>query len=195
MQQKTRPRGRLGLSAAALLLCLALVAGTSYAWMQYTITSRGNQVRAADFDLDLSPGGGVSFLYDWAPGQSNESEPVTLTNLGTVPALCRVSLSALSGDRELTQRLELWLEVTLPDGSQKNYTVTPGEGFSLVLPQVLEPGEQAVLVLRGSCKGFPAGTPVSSLWQQGMTLSGGEVTAELVQADGESYFTENPARP
>lgn len=195
MQQKTRPRGRFGLSAAALLLCLALVAGTSYAWMQYTITSRGNQVRAADFDLDLSPGGGISFLYDWAPGQSNESDPVTLTNLGSVPALCRVSLSALSGDRELTQRLELWLEVTFPDKTQRNYTVTPGEGFSLVLPQKLEPGEQAVLVLRGSCKGFPAGTAVSDLWQRGLTLTGGTLTAELVQADGESYFAENPARP
>ena len=195
MQQKTRLRGRFGLSAAALLLCLALVAGTSYAWMQYTITSRGNQVRAADFDLDLSPGGGISFLYDWAPGQSNESEPVTLTNLGSVPALCRVSLSALSGDRELTQRLELWLEVTFPDKTQRNYTVTPGEGFSLVLPQELEPGEQAVLVLRGSCKGFPAGTAVSDLWQRGLTLTGGTLTAELVQADGESYFAENPARP
>lgn len=195
MQQKTRLRGRFGLSAAALLLCLALVAGTSYAWMQYTITSRGNQVRAADFDLALSPGGEIAFLHDWAPDQSNESEPVTLTNLGTVPALCRVSLSALSGDRELTQRLELWLEVTLPDGKQKNYPVTPGEGFSLVLPQVLEPGEQAVLVLRGSCKGFPAGTAVSDLWQRGLTLTGGTLTAELVQADGESYFTENPARP
>lgn len=195
MQQKTRPRGRFGLSAAALLLCLALVAGTSYAWMQYTITSRGNQVRAADFDLDLSPGGGISFLYDWAPGQSNESNPVTLTNLGSVPALCRVSLSALSGDRELTQRLELWLEVTFPDKTQRNYTVSPGEGFSLVLPQKLEPGEQAVLVLRGSCKGFPAGTAVSDLWQRGLTLTGGTLTAELVQADGESYFTENPARP
>ena len=195
MQQKTRLRGRFGLSAAALLLCLALVAGTSYAWMQYTITSRGNQVRAADFDLDLSPGGGISFLYDWAPGQSNESEPVTLTNLGSVPALCRVSLSALSGDRELTQRLELWLEVTFPDKTQRNYTVTPGEGFSLVLPQKLEPGEQAVLVLRGSCKGFPAGTAVSDLWQRGLTLTGGTLTAELVQADGESYFAENPARP
>ena len=195
MQQKTRPRGRFGLSAAALLLCLALVAGTSYAWMQYTITSRGNQVRAAEFDLDLSPGGGISFLYDWAPGQSNESNPVTLTNLGSVPALCRVSLSALSGDRELTQRLELWLEVTFPDKTQRNYTVTPGEGFSLVLPQKLEPGEQAVLVLRGSCKGFPAGTAVSDLWQRGLTLTGGTLTAELVQADGESYFAENPARP
>lgn len=195
MQQKTRPRGRFGLSAAALLLCLALVAGTSYAWMQYTITSRGNQVRAANFDLDLSPGGGISFLYDWAPGQSNESDPVTLTNLGSVPALCRVSLSALSGDRELTQRLELWLEVTFPDKTQRNYTVTPGEGFSLVLPQKLEPGEQAVLVLRGSCKGFPAGTAVSDLWQRGLTLTGGTLTAELVQADGESYFAENPARP
>lgn len=195
MQQKTRLRGRIGLSAAALLLCLALVAGTSYAWMQYTITSRGNQVRAADFDLDLSPGGGISFLYDWAPGQSNESNPVTLTNLGSVPALCRVSLSALSGDRELTQRLELWLEVTFPDKTQRNYTVSPGEGFSLVLPQKLEPGEQAVLVLRGSCKGFPAGTAVSDLWQRGLTLTGGTLTAELVQADGESYFTENPARP
>lgn len=195
MQQKTRLRGRFGLSAAALLLCLALVAGTSYAWMQYTITSRGNQVRAADFDLDLSPGGEISFLYDWAPDQSNESDPVTLTNRGTVPALCRVSLSALSGDRELTQRLELWLEVTFPDGTREKYTVTPGEGFSLVLPQELEPGEQAVLVLRGSCAGFPAGTAVSDLWQQRMTLSGGEITVELVQADGESYFTENPARP
>lgn len=195
MQQKTRPRGRLGLSAAALLLCLALVAGTSYAWMQYTITSRGNQVRAADFDLYLSPGGEIAFLHDWAPGQSNESDQVTLTNLGSVPALCRVSLSALSGDRELTQQLELWLEVTLPDGSQKNYTVTPGEGFSLVLPQELEPGEQAVLVLRGSCKVFPAGTAVSDLWQRGLTLTGGTLTAELVQADGESYFAENPARP
>lgn len=195
MQQKTRLRGRFGLSAAALLLCLALVAGTSYAWMQYTITSRGNQVRAADFGLDLSPGGGISFLYDWAPGQSNESNPVTLTNLGTVPALCRVSLTALSGDRELTQRLELWLEVTFPDKTQRNYTVTPGEGFSLVLPQELEPGEQAVLVLRGSCKGFPAGTAVSDLWQRGLTLTGGTLTAELVQADGESYFAENPARP
>ena len=195
MQQKTRLRGRFGLSAAALLLCLALVAGTSYAWMQYTITSRGNQVRAADFDLDLSPGGGISFLYDWAPGQSNESNPVTLTNLGSVPALCRVSLSALSGDRELTQRLELWLEVTFPDKTQRNYTVTPGEGFSLVLLQELEPGEQAVLVLRGSCKGFPAGTAVSDLWQRGLTLTGGTLTAELVQADGESYFAENPARP
>ena len=195
MHQKTRLRGRFGLSAAALLLCLALVAGTSYAWMQYTITSRGNQVRAANFDLDLSPGGGISFLYDWAPGQSNESDPVTLTNLGSVPALCRVSLSALSGDRELTQRLELWLEVTLPVGTQKNYTVTPGEGFSLVLPQKLEPGEQAVLVLRGSCKGFPAGTAVSDLWQRGLTLTGGTLTAELVQVDGESYFAETPARP
>lgn len=195
MQQKTRPRGRFGLSAAALLLCLALVAGTSYAWMQYTITSRGNQVRAARFDLDLSPGGEIAFLHDWAPGQSNESDPVTLTNLGTVPALCRVSLSALSGDRELTQRLELWLEVTLPDRPPKNYPVTPGEEFSLVLPQELEPGEQAVLVLRGSCKGFPAGTAVSDLWQRGLTLTGGTLTAELVQADGESYFTENPARP
>lgn len=195
MHQKTRLRGRFGLSAAALLLCLALVAGTSYAWMQYTITSRGNQVRAADFDLDLSPGGGISFLYDWAPGQSNESDPVTLTNLGSVPALCRVSLSALSGDRELTQRLELWLEVTFPDKTQRNYTVTPGEGFSLVLPQELEPGEQAVLVLRGSCKGFPAGAAVSDLWQRGLTLTGGTLTAELVQADGESYFAENPARP
>lgn len=195
MQQKTRLRGRFGLSAAALLLCLALVAGTSYAWMQYTITSRGNQVRAADFDLDLFPGGGISFLYDWAPGQSNESEPVTLTNLGSVPALCRVSLSALSGDRELTQRLELWLEVTFPDKTQRNYPVTPGEGFSLVLPQELEPGEQAVLVLRGSCKSFPAGTAVSDLWQRGLTLTGGTLTAELVQADGESYFAENPARP
>lgn len=195
MQQKTRLRGRFGLSAAALLLCLALVAGTSYAWMQYTITSRGNQVRAADFDLDLSPGGGISFLYDWAPGQSNESNPVTLTNLGSVPVLCRVSLSALSGDRELTQRLELWLEVTFPDKTQRNYTVTPGEGFSLVLPQKLEPGEQAVLVLRGSCKGFPAGTAVSDLWQRGLALTGGTLTAELVQADGESYFAENPARP
>ena len=195
MHQKTRLRGRFGLSAAALLLCLALVAGTSYAWMQYTITSRGNQVRAANFDLDLSPGGGISFLYDWAPGQSNESDPVTLTNLGSVPALCRVSLSALSGDRELTQRLELWLEVTFPDKTQRNYTVTPGEGFSLVLPQKLEPGEQAVLVLRGSFKGFPAGTAVSDLWQRGLTLTGGTLTAELVQADGESYFAENPARP
>ena len=195
MQQKTRLRGRFGLSAAALLLCLALVAGTSYAWMQYTITSRGNQVRAAEFDLDLSPGGEIAFLYDWAPGQSNESDPVTLTNLGSVPALCRVSLSALSGDRELTQRLELWLEVTFPDKTQRNYTVTPGEGFSLVLPQKLEPGEQAVLVLRGSCKGFPAGTAVSDLWQRGLTLTGGTLTAELVQADGESYFAENPARP
>lgn len=195
MQQKTRLRGRFGLSAAALLLCLALVAGTSYAWMQYTITSRGNQVRAADFDLGLSPGGEISFLYDWAPGQSNESDPVTLTNLGTVPALCRVSLSALSGDRELTQRLELWLEVTFPDKTQRNYTVTPGEGFSLVLPQELEPGEQAILVLRGSCAGFPAGTAVSDLWQRGLTLTGGTLTVELVQADGESYFTENPARP
>ena len=195
MHQKTRLRGRFGLSAAALLLCLALVAGTSYAWMQYTITSRGNQVRAANFDLDLSHEGGISFLYDWAPGQSNESNPVTLTNLGSVPALCRVSLSALSGDRELTQRLELWLEVTFPDKTQRNYTVTPGEGFSLVLPQKLEPGEQAVLVLRGSCKGFPAGTAVSDLWQRGLTLTGGTLTAELVQADGESYFAENPARP
>lgn len=195
MQQKTRLRGRFGLSAAALLLCLALVAGTSYAWMQYTITSRGNQVRAADFDLGLSPGGEIAFLHDWAPGQSNESDPVTLTNLGSVPALCRVSLSALSGDAALIQQLELWLEVTLPDGTRKNYTVTPGEGFSLVLPQELEPGDQAILVLRGSCAGFPAGTPVSSLWQQRMTLSGGEVTVELVQADGESYFAENPARP
>lgn len=195
MQQKTRPRGRLGLSAAALLLCLALVAGTSYAWMQYTITSRGNQVRAADFDLDLSPGGEISFLYDWAPDQSNESDPVTLTNRGTVPALCRVSLSALSGDAALIQQLKLWLEVTFPDGTQEKYTVTPGEGFSLVLPQELEPDDQAILVLRGSCAGFPAGTPVSSLWQRGLTLSGGELTVELVQADGESYFTENPARP
>lgn len=195
MQQKTRLRGRFGLSAAALLLCLALVAGTSYAWMQYTITSRGNQVRAAEFDLDLSPGGEIAFLHDWAPDQSNESDPVTLTNLGTVPALCRVSLSALSGDAALIQQLELWLEVTLPDGKQKNYPVTPGEEFSLVLPQELEPGEQAVLVLRGSCKGFPAGTAVSDLWQRGLTLTGGTLTAELVQADGESYFTENPARP
>ena len=106
-----------------------------------------------------------------------------------------MTIHLLFSSPALIQQLELWLEVTFPDKTQRNYTVTPGEGFSLVLPQELEPGEQAVLVLRGSCKGFPAGTAVSDLWQRGLTLTGGTLTAELVQADGESYFTENPARP
>lgn len=181
--------------AVILTVCLAVFAVTGYAWMQTQLVSRGNTISPASVSLSVSDSP-LQFKNRWEPGQKNETEPLSFTNNGSTPLLCRVQLSRPSGSAELLKQLSLTLVVTGPDGQEETYAIPTDSDFSVVLSEdkfQLAPGDALTVQLRGECA--PAsGSTISGGWLNGsLALDAMQLTIDAVQSDGAAYFdTQSP---
>ena len=181
--------------AVILTVCLAVFAVTGYAWMQTQLVSRGNTISPASVSLSVSDSQ-LQFKDRWEPGQKNETEPLSFTNSGSTPLLCRVQLSRPSGSAELLKQLSLTLVVTGPDGQEETYAIPTDSDFSVVLSEdnfQLAPGDALTVQLRGEC--VPAsGSTISGGWLNGsLALDAMQLTIDAVQSDGAAYFdTQSP---
>lgn len=91
-EMKNRKRALLG-SVLALLLCIALFTGTTFAWFTDTVSSTGNQVSTGTLKVDLLYKGAslkdtdtaifVSPEHGWEPGFV-QFEEVTVVNKGSL---------------------------------------------------------------------------------------------------------------
>lgn len=181
--------------AVILTVCLAVFAVTGYAWMQTQLVSRGNTISPASVSLSVSDSP-LQFKNRWEPGQKNETEPLSFTNNGSTPLLCRVQLSRPSGSAELLKQLSLTLVVTGPDGQEETYAIPTDSDFSVVLSEdkfQLAPGDALTVQLRGECASA-SGSTISGGWLNGsLALDAMQLTIDAVQSDGAAYFdTQSP---
>ncbi len=140
-KQKSTKRALLS-SAIALLVCVAMLIGTTFAWFTDSVTSGSNVIKSGKLEVALLDANGDSLegeMIEWAardgrsqdeilwePGCTYNTEPFTVKNVGNLNLKFRLFVNGINGDAKLLEVIDFSCIV-------KNYTyevVLGGFGIS-----------------------------------------------------------------
>lgn len=108
-------------SAGALVLCFALLLGTTFAWFTDNATTNVNKIQAGNLDVALemktddgwvdAEGETLSFVdMDenelWEPGCTYYTDDLRITNKGNLALKFKVEVTGLDGDAKLNEAIE-----------------------------------------------------------------------------------------
>lgn len=108
-------------SAGALVLCFALLLGTTFAWFTDNATTSVNKIQAGNLDVALemktddgwvnAEGETLSFVdMDendlWEPGCTYYTDDLRITNKGNLALKFKVEVTGLDGDAKLNEAIE-----------------------------------------------------------------------------------------
>ena len=175
-------------SSISLLLCFAMLLGTTFAWFTDSVTSAGNIIQAGTLDVDLIDGEGKSMAGEiiefvaadgrgqdeilWEPGCTYETEPVYVVNKGNLALKYEIAINGISGDAKLLEAIE--------------WTVTVGGATTPIanLKGNLSPNETTgAIVLSGHMK-EEAGNEYQDLSAGGISIA---VVATQLEAEEDSF--------
>ena len=196
MTNSKTTKGALLASGISLLLCFAMLLGTTFAWFTDSVTSAGNVIQAGTLDVDLVDGAGnsmagkvINFVVAggngdsskilWEPGCTFETEPVFVKNKGNLALKYEIAINGISGDAKLLEAIE--------------WTVTVG-GVKTALADLkgtLLPGDDDVsksapIILSGHMK-EEAGNEYQDLSASGISIA---VVATQLEAEKDSFNNE-----
>lgn len=119
MKSKTTKRALL-LSVLSLLVCVAMLIGTTYAWFTDSVTTGVNSITSGTLDIDVVDASGnsvstLSFVNKdgssdilWEPGATFElDKSFKIINKGDLYLKYKVELTAFTGDTELLNAIDL----------------------------------------------------------------------------------------
>ena len=175
---KTKSTKRaLLMSALALLMCVSMLIGSTFAWFTDSVTSAGNIIQSGTLDVDLVDANGNSMEGKviefktadgraqseilWEPGCTYETEPVYVVNKGNLALKYQMVINGINGDAKLLEAIE-WT-VTI-DGVESDLSKFEG---------TLIPGEtekSGAIVLSGHMK-EEAGNEYQGLTVEGISIS------------------------
>ena len=139
MNKKSTKRSLL-FSVLALILCCALLAGTTLAWFTDTASSGVNKIQAGNLDIALEmkddngnwvtaegktlqfkvngqiPGEGTQIL--WEPGCTYELPELKITNNGNLKLKYKIVISGIGGDVGLNEVIDWKMTVKDSNGSE-----------------------------------------------------------------------------
>ncbi len=113
---KTTKRALLS-SAVALLLCFAMLLGTTFAWFTDSATSGTNQIQAGNLKVDIVDKDDASLVGDklkfqnkdgetnilWEPGVTFRTQAFQIKNNGNLALKYRLSLNGITGSSKLLE--------------------------------------------------------------------------------------------
>ena len=191
MTNSKTTKGALLASGISLLLCFAMLLGTTFAWFTDSVTSAGNVIQAGTLDVDLVDDAGNSMADEviefvaadgrdqdailWEPGCTYETEPVFVVNKGNLALKYEIAINGISGDAKLLEAIE--------------WTVTVGGATTALadLKGELLPGTQTgAIVLSGHMK-EEAGNEYQDLSASGISIA---VVATQLEAEKDSFNNE-----
>ena len=169
---KTKSTKRaLLMSALALLMCVSMLIGSTFAWFTDSVTSAGNTIQSGTLKVDLVDAQGNSLegkvlefddLDDndlWEPGCTYNLQKVHVANKGTLALKYEIAINGITGDAKLLEAIE--------------WTVTMG-GTTKALSELngfLLPNTQSdAIVLSGHMK-EEAGNEYQGLTVDGISIS------------------------
>ena len=128
MNSKNTKRA-LASSALAMLLCIALLVGTTFAWFTDTASTSVNKIQSGSLDVDIVDAnnvhidtlnfikaeGGKDEAILWEPGCTYNLTPFKIVNNGTLALKYKVVVSGAVGDTDLLKVIDF--TYTTEDGT------------------------------------------------------------------------------
>ena len=120
---KTKSTKRaLLMSALALLMCVSMLIGSTFAWFTDSVTSAGNTIQSGTLDVDLvdandnsMAGQVIEFVTAdnrdqdailWEPGCTYKTEPVYVVNKGNLALKYEIVINGINGNAKLLEAIE-----------------------------------------------------------------------------------------
>ncbi len=188
MTNSKTTKGALLASGISLLLCFAMLLGTTFAWFTDSVTSAGNVIQAGTLDVDLVDDAGISMAGEviefvaadgraqsailWEPGCTYKTEPVYVENKGNLALKYEIAINGISGDAKLLEAIEWTVAV---DGETKALADLKGE----LSPEA----KSGAIVLTGHMK-EEAGNEYQGLEAGGISIA---VVATQKDAEKDSF--------
>ena len=127
---KTTKRALLS-SVIAMLLCVAMLIGTTFAWFTDSASTAVNKIQAGTLDVQLLDESGASVEGQtlkwktadnraqseilWEPGCTYELQPVQIKNNGNLALKYKIVISGIQGDAKLNEAIEWTINDTALD--------------------------------------------------------------------------------
>lgn len=122
MKQKNSTKRTLALSLLVMLLCVAMLVGTTFAWFTDSASTAVNKIQAGTLDVQLLDAAGNSLegqTLSWQKAQGHENDPVLwepnctyntqqfyIKNNGNLNLKFKFSVSGITGDAKLLEVLD-----------------------------------------------------------------------------------------
>jgi len=120
--KKTYKKGALVSSVIALLLCCAMLVGTTFAWFTDSASSGVNKIQAGTLDIQLLDAEGNSLEGKtlswqkaaghendevlWEPGCTYNLQTITIKNNGTLALKYKIEITGILGDAKLNEAID-----------------------------------------------------------------------------------------
>ena len=191
MNNKKATKRALLTSVMALVMCVVMLVGTTFAWFTDTASTGVNKIQAGNLKVDIVDESGDSLdgktlsFKDfngktdilWEPGATFFTQGFRIANKGNLALKYKVVVSGITGDTGLLKVMKFdVVSAMTKTGSEVNFTATPGQ----LLPSASDaPSVSDVYYLRGHMK-EDAGNEYKN-----MTLTGISVTVYATQLNSE----------
>ena len=130
MGKNTTKRSLLA-SVLALVMCVSMLVGTTFAWFTDTASTGVNKIQAGTLDIQLLDEDGNSLEGQtlgwkkaagheneevlWEPGCTYELQPIVIKNAGNLALKYKIAISGIQGDAELNNAIEWTISDTALD--------------------------------------------------------------------------------
>lgn len=174
-------------SGMALILCVSMLVGSTFAWFTDSVSTAGNTIQSGKLQVDLVDENGVSLENKvltfedkdqnnlWEPGCTYKTQEFFVKNNGNLALQYQIAINGIEGSAKLLEAIEWTVTV---DGVKKDIADLKGT--------LLEANKQsAAIVLSGHMK-EEAGNEY-----QGLTVEGISVSVFATQYTHESDSKDN----
>ena len=197
MSNRKQTKRALLTSIMALVMCVVMLVGTTFAWFTDTASTNVNKIEAGKLDVQLldkggndlegktlnwvKAEGGKNQQVLWEPGCSYDLESFKIKNNGNLKLKYKVLINGLTGNAELLNAIDFTVAVADPaltpkDGTSTVSTVADLNSFEGTLDAGVETG---LITITGKMKTDAGNT------YQGKTIDGIAITVYAAQVEGE----------
>ena len=123
MNTKKATKRALLTSVMALVMCVVMLVGTTFAWFTDTASTAVNKIQAGNLDIELLAEDGVTSLEGatlkwqkaagaegedvlWEPGCRYKLQPIIIKNAGNLALKYKVAITGIKGDAKLNEAIE-----------------------------------------------------------------------------------------
>ena len=197
MNTKKATKRALLTSVMALVMCVVMLVGTTFAWFTDTASTGVNKIQAGNLKVDIVDEHNESLVGKtlsfkdvngktdilWEPGATFFTQGFKIANEGNLALKYKVVVSGITGDTGLLKVMKFdVVSAMTKTGSEVNFTTTPGQ----LLPSASDtPNVSDVYYLRGHMD-ENAGNEYKN-----MTLTGISVTVYATQLASEFDSIDN----
>ncbi len=139
MNNAKTTRKALLTSVVALVICVTMLMGTTFAWFTDTATVAVNTIQSGKLDVDLVDANGVSLVGQplmfidqdentlWEPGCRYALPDVYVKNLGNLAIKYEVFISGVEGDSKLNEVIDWTIDYGYEEGATEGHLAVGDE--------------------------------------------------------------------